>query len=148
MSDNPLSDIMSEHAATRSPESYERFLALFRACTVGIAANGTLVTDASGRLVAGGNLAAARTTHGDGMARILTFADPDAALRNFGPRFNAGVPGAVILQMAATDADCDGILVNSATEEVSLVISKSTAQSLVASTGEAEAPRQRWWNRR
>ena len=53
MSDSPLSDVMSEHAATRSPESYERFLALFRACTVGIVASGTPVTDASGRLVAG-----------------------------------------------------------------------------------------------
>jgi hypothetical protein len=59
VSDSPLSDIMNEHAATRSPESYERFLALFRACTVGIAASGTPVTDASRRLVAGGDLTAA-----------------------------------------------------------------------------------------
>ena len=69
---------------------------------------------------------------------------PRGSPAHFGPRFNAGVPGAVVLQMAATDADCDGILVNSATEEVSLVISKSTARSLVGSTGAAEAPRQRW----
>ncbi len=148
MSDSPLSDIMGEHAATRSPDSYERFLALFRAGTVGIAASGTPVVDASGRLAAGSDLGAGRTTHGDGKARILAFADPEAALRNFGPRFNAGVSGAVLLHMAAADADCDGILVNSATEEVSLVISKSTAQSLVASAGENEPPRRRWWNRR
>ncbi|MEV4134141.1 hypothetical protein AB0J72_18465 [Dactylosporangium sp. NPDC049742] len=148
MSDSPLSDIMGEHAATRSPESYERFVTLFRTSTVGIVTNGTPVLDASGRLVAGSDLGAGQTTHGDGKARILTFADPEAALRNFGPRFNVGVSGAVVLQMAATDADCEGILVNSATEEVSLVISKSTARSLVASGGEAEPPRRRWWNRR
>jgi hypothetical protein len=50
--------------------------------------------------------------------------------------------------MAATDADGDGILVNSATEEVSLVISKSTAQSLLASADEADRAKRRWWNRR
>ncbi|GAB3835381.1 hypothetical protein ACFPIJ_51005 [Dactylosporangium cerinum] len=144
MSDSPLSDAMGEHAATRSPESYERFLALFRAGTVGIVAIGTPETDASGRLVTGSNLGAGRTTYGDGKARILTFADPETALRNFGPRFNAGLSGADVLQMVATNADCDGILVNSATEEISLVISKSTAQSLV----ETEPPRRRWWNRR
>lgn len=148
MSDSPLSDIMGEHAATGSPESYERFLARFRDSTVGIAASGTPVMDASGRLVAGGDFGAGSTTHGDGKARILTFADPEAALRNFGPRFTAGVPGAVVLQMAATGTDCHGILVNSATAEISLVISKSTAQSLVASADEPAPPRRRWWHRR
>lgn len=134
---------MGEHAATRSPESYERFVALFRASTVGIAANGTPAVDASGRLVAGSDLGAGRTTHGDGKVRILAFADPETALRNFGPRFNVGVSGAVLLQMAATDVDCDGILVNSATAESSLVISKSTAQSLVASVDEPKPPSRR-----
>jgi hypothetical protein len=148
MSDTPLSDVMGEHAATRSPESYEQFLALFRAATVGIVASGTPVLDSSGRLVAGSDFGAGSTTHGDGKARILTFADPEAALRNFGPRFTAGVPGAVVLQMAATDPDCHGILVNSATAELSLVISTSTAQSLLAPAEETEPPpRRRWWNR-
>jgi hypothetical protein len=57
------------------------------------------------------------------------------------------VSGAVVLQMAATDADCDGILVNSATEKVSLVISKSTAQSLLAPADETAPPNRRWWSR-
>ncbi|MGI5175236.1 hypothetical protein ACQEVZ_02760 [Dactylosporangium sp. CA-152071] len=75
------------------------------------------------------------------------FADPEAVLRNRRPRCNADVSGAVVLQMAATDADCDGILVTSATEQVRLVISRSTARSLVASAGKAK-PCRRWWNRR
>jgi hypothetical protein len=50
----------------------------------------------------------------------FAYADPEAALRNFGPGFNAGVPGEVLLQMVAGDADCEGILVNSATQEISL----------------------------
>ena len=47
-----------------------------------------------------------------------------------GSQCNAGVPGAVLLQMAAGDPDCEGILVNSATEPISLVISKATASKV------------------
>jgi hypothetical protein len=123
---------MAEHSDTRSPESYERFLALFRASVIGIAARGAVTQDARGRSVAGTNLGAGKTTHGDGRQRLLAFADPEAAFRNFGPRFNAGVPGEVLLRMAASDADCEGILVNSATQEISLIISKPTAHFLVS----------------
>jgi hypothetical protein len=122
---------MSEHAATGTPESYERFLALFRGSTVGIVAVGTPASDSRGRFIADGGIGAGRTTHGDGRPRILAYADPEVALRNFGPRFNAGLSGEVLLQMAANDPDCDGILVNSATSEISLVIGKPTAQSLL-----------------
>ncbi|MEV4465111.1 hypothetical protein AB0J51_15970 [Micromonospora echinofusca] len=144
MSETPLSEVMSEHAETKTPESYERFLRLFRASTVGIVAT---EVPAHGYL-ASGNLGAGRTTHGDGRPRVLAYADPGAALRNFGPRFNAGVSGEVLLQMAAADPDCAGVLVNSAICEISLVISKPTAQSLTApTTTKAPAP-QPWWKRR
>jgi hypothetical protein len=122
---------MSEYAETRTPESYERFLASFRGSTVGFVAVGTPASDSRDRFVADGGLGAGRTTHGDGRPRILAYADPEVALRNFGPRFNAGLSGEVLLQMAANDSDCDGILVNSATSEISLVIDKPTAQSLL-----------------
>lgn len=131
MSDTPLSDVMAEHSDTRSPESYERFVALFRASVVGIVAAGPVVFDEQGRSVAGRNLTAGKTTHGDGLARVLAYADPEAALRNFGPRFNAGVEGEALLQMAVTYADCEGILLNSATDEISLIIDRATAQSLL-----------------
>ncbi|GIJ43747.1 hypothetical protein Val02_06330 [Virgisporangium aliadipatigenens] len=148
MNNSPLSDTMAEHAATKSPESYERFLALFRASTIGIATTGTPIRDADGNLTTGHGFGAGRTTHGDGQPRILAFADPEVALRNFGPRFNAGVSGAVLLQMAATDDGCAGILVNSAIAEISLVISKSTARSVLAPDAEPAQPKRHWWNRR
>lgn len=142
MSDTPLSDVMAEHSDTRSPESYERFLALFRASVIGFMAVGEGVQEAQRRSVAGDNLGAGKTTHGDGRPRLLAYADPEAALRNFGPRFNAGMAGEVLLRMAAGDADCEGILVNSATQETSLIISRPTAQSLVSqSTNEAPGHR-------
>lgn len=147
MSETPLSDVMSEHAETKTPESYDRFLRLFRASTVGIVATGVPADAAHGHF-ASGNLGAGRTTHGDGRPRVLAYADPEAALRNFGPRFNAGVSGEVLLQMAAADPDCEGVLVNSAICEISLVVSKPTAQSLMTpATTEAPGPRP-WWKRR
>lgn len=148
MSDTPLSDVMTEHAETKTPESYERFLALFRASTIGIVATGTPVQDTHGRFTADGNLGAGRTTHGDGWPRVLAYADPEAALRNFGPRFNAGMSGEVLLQMAATDPDCEGILVNSAIREISLIISKPTAQSVLTPTITKAPGRQPWWKGR
>lgn len=122
---------MTEHSDTRSPESYERFLQLFRASVIGIVADGAVRQDGQGQPVAS-NMRASRTSYGDGRSRLLTYADPEAFLRNFGPRFNAGVAGEVLLRMVASDADCEGILVNSATREISLIISRTTAESLVS----------------
>ena len=138
---------MTEHAETDAPESYGRFLALFRASTIGIVAIGTPSQDPHGRFGADG-LGAGRTTHGDGRPRVLAYADPEAALRNFGPRFNAGVSGEVLLQMAAADSDCEGILVNSAVREISLIISKPTARSLLTPTMNEAPGRRPWWKRR
>ncbi|MGW4945521.1 hypothetical protein ACWEOZ_28480 [Actinoplanes sp. NPDC004185] len=77
-----------------------------------------------------GSLGAGRTTYGDGRSRVLAYADPDVALRTLGSRFNAGLPGEVLLRMAADDPECDGILVNSATQPNSIIITRSTAAPL------------------
>jgi hypothetical protein len=69
------------------------------------------------------------STHGDGRQRIPAYADPEVFLVNYGPRFNAGMRGEVLLGMAASDPGCEGVLVNSATEEISLVIAKPVAQN-------------------
>ena len=129
MSDTPLSDAMAEHAETGSGESYDRFIALFRTSVVGIAIEGMPVPDEHGNLVSDGEVSAYMTKHGDGRSRIVAYADPEAFLVNFGPRFNAGVPGEVLLGMAASDPDCAGVLVNSATQEISLVIAKPVPQN-------------------
>jgi hypothetical protein len=132
MTDTPLSDVMAEHLDTGTAESYERFLALFRGSVVGIVAIGTPAQDPNGRFFADGNLGAGMTTYGDGQQRLLAYADPEAALRNFGPRFNAGLSGEVLLQMAVTNPECEGILVNSATHEISVIISGPTVRSLIS----------------
>ncbi|MEV4251303.1 hypothetical protein AB0J63_48950 [Streptosporangium canum] len=47
-----------------------------------------------------------------------------------GSQCNVGVPGAVLLRMAAEDPSCDGILVNSATELISIIISRASASAI------------------
>ena len=132
MTDTPLSEIMAELDDAWTPEGYERFLTLFRDSVVGIIATGPASQDGEGRTIAGPNLTARCTTRDDRRRRVLAYADPEASLRNFGPRFNAGISGRVVLQMAATDADCAGVLVNSAISEIFLIIDRSTAQVVTA----------------
>jgi hypothetical protein len=122
VSDSPLSDAMAEYAQNNTSDAFARFLSLFRSTTVGFVAVGAPSPS-------GGDVGAGRTTYGDGLTRILAYADPEVAWRNFGPRFNAGMSGEVFLQMAATDPECHGILVNSATQEISVIIDKPTAEA-------------------
>ena len=132
MTQTPLSDVMAEHAQTGSQQSYDRFVELFRRSVVGIMVDGLPdVADEQQEgeqqqeeVIADGEMSARSTTHGDGLSRILAYADPEVFLVNYGPRFNAGVPGEILLGMAASDPECEGVLVNSATQEVSLVIAK------------------------
>jgi SseB protein N-terminal domain len=125
MSESPLSDALAAYAGNRTDENWDRFIGVFRNAIVGAVGSGP--ADAEGRSGAGFGLG--RTTHGDGRPRILTFADPPVYARTFGRRFNVGVPGSVLLEMAAGDPDCAGILVNSATGETSVVISQEAAEA-------------------
>ncbi|WP_203737469.1 hypothetical protein [Actinoplanes italicus] len=147
MSDTPLSDLMAEHSDTSSPDSYARFLEMFRDSIVGVVGIGTVTHDAQGLPVTAPGFAVGRTTHGDGRHRILTFADPDVAAQRPNSQCNAGVPGRVLLQMAVEDPECEGILVNSATRQISLVIGKESAQ--FTTDGVAVAPKKKpWWRPR
>jgi len=128
-SQTPLSDVMAAHAESGTQDSYDRFVALFRESVVGVAIEGMPEPDEQGNLVSDGDLSAHMTTHGDGLSRLVAYADPEAFLVNYGPQFNAGLLGEVLLGMAASDPDCAGVLVNSATQEISLVIAKPVSQN-------------------
>ncbi|BCJ77006.1 hypothetical protein CS0771_65500 [Catellatospora sp. IY07-71] len=146
MSQTPLSDVIRELAAGSAPDAYDRFVAIFRASTVGVMMDGAPAPDGRGGFVVrGGGVTVRSTGHGGG-TRILAYADPEVFLQNYGPKFNAGLSGEVLLQMAAGAADSDGILVNCATSEISAVINRATARSLTAAV--EEPARRRWWQRR
>jgi hypothetical protein len=125
VTDTPLSDVMDAHVQANTAESYAAFVEMFRNSVLGIVGVGTLEPD--GR--AGGDFAAGRSTHGDGRPRVLAFADPAMVWQTPGSQCNAGIPGAVLLQMAAADPTCEGILVNSATKPISLIISRASASA-------------------
>ncbi|GAA2468092.1 hypothetical protein [Winogradskya humida] len=129
MSDTPLSDVMAEYADTKDPQTFARFVELFAASTIGIVTHGE-------------RLGAGMTTYGDGKSRILSFADSDARSRWAAGRYNAGVQGAMLLRMAA-DNPCEGILVNCATREISLVIDRDTARAAL-NPPPKKTP---WWKR-
>ncbi|MDR7274807.1 SseB family protein [Catenuloplanes atrovinosus] len=124
MSDSPLSDALAAYAGNRTDENWARFVAVFRNSIVGAVGAGPV---SGGR--SGAGFGVGRTTHGDGLPRILTFADPPVYARTFGQHFTVGVPGSVLLEMAAGDPDCAGILVNSATSETSVVITREAAEA-------------------
>ncbi|WP_033337417.1 SseB family protein [Catenuloplanes japonicus] len=125
MSDSPLSDALAAYAGNRTDENWTAFVAVFRNSIVGAVGSGPV--DENGRSRPG--FGVGRTTAGDGRPRILTFADPPIYARRFGQVFTVGVPGSVLLEMAAGDPDCAGILVNSALEESSVVITREEAEA-------------------
>jgi len=128
VSDTPLSDAMDVHVRGNTAETYAAFVEVFRKSVVGIVGVGTLEPD--GR--AGPAFSAGGTAYGDGRLRLLAFADPAVASLAPGSQCNAGIPGAVLLRMAAGDPTQAGILVNSATEPISIIISRESASAIVA----------------
>ncbi|MGW0591814.1 SseB family protein [Streptosporangium sp. NPDC002607] len=126
MTDTPLSDVMDAHVQANTAETYAAFVEMFRNSVIGIIGVGLLEPD--GR--AGEGFSASQTTHGDGRPRILTFADPEVASQAPGSQCNVGIPGAVLLRMAAEDPSCEGILVNSATKLISIIISRASASAI------------------
>ena len=127
MTDTPLSDLMDAHVEANTPESYAALVEAFRDAAIGIVGIGFLEPDENGQAKAGPNFSTGRTMHGDGKPRILTYADPVVASQQPGSQCNAAIPGQVLLEMAASDPECEGILINSATEAISVIISKENA---------------------
>ncbi|GIG00804.1 hypothetical protein [Catellatospora citrea] len=147
MTDTPLSDALVAHAEVQNAETFERFVTLFRVSMVGVMSDNLPPSEGNTAVMSDGSLRIASTSYHDGRSRIMTYADPEAFLRTYGPRFNAGLRGEDVLRMAAAAPDCHGILVNCATREISQVISKEMAQALVAPVA-ADTPRRPWWRRR
>jgi len=77
---------------------------------------------------------------------VLAFADPDAFVRAFGARFNATMSGEAVLQTAVHNPACYGVRVNSAKAEISILIDRQTAVSLLdAGKGAPPSSQRPWW---
>ncbi|MEK6303505.1 MAG: hypothetical protein AABO41_22590 [Acidobacteriota bacterium] len=171
MSETPLSDLIADHIAADTPESFARFLGGFRSSVVGVIAVG-VPAGAGGEYVSTAErpLSVGLTRHAGGRSMVLAFADPAAFARRFGRPFNAEIAGEALLatvlhnsacedpaitsatrvrRLLATvlhNSACEGVLVNSALAEVSVVIDRATCESLARSAAGSEQPARRpWW---
>jgi hypothetical protein len=70
-----------------------------------------------------------------GQPLLLAFADPTAFEQRFGPRFNALISGEALLATVLFSADCQGIRVNSALAQISIVIDRAAVARLALLIG-------------
>jgi hypothetical protein len=144
-SETPLSDLIADHFATGTHQSYARFLEQFRSSLVGIIAVG-IPPGVRGDYVSTAEhpVSLGQTGHAGGRPMVLAFADPAAFERRFGRRFNAALFGEAVLAAVLLNPKCEGVLVNSALAEESVVIDRGTAEAL-ARSGDPLAKRKPWW---
>jgi len=83
------------------------------------------------------------TTHGDGKQRVVAFADPEEFVKRFGQPFNAEMLGIDVYRTVDANATGHGVLVNSATSETSMIISRASAEVFLA--GDVRGERRPWW---
>jgi len=126
----PLSDLIAQVKAVPS-DAYEAFLRAFARSRVGVIAIGAPPgTVGDHRTTADHPVGLGLTGHADGGPMILTFADPKVFAERFGQPFNADMNGGDVIETCLADPACEGILVNSAAAQVSIVIARGTAEAL------------------
>ena len=143
--DTPLSDLIAAHVASRSSQTWTRFLDGFRKSQVGVVAVGApegvaaeFVTTADRPVSVG------LTTNAEGRRMALAYADPAAFAVRYGRSFNAALIGDALLATVMLNPECQGVLVNSALAEISVVIDRPTAESLTRPGGERPVGKP-WW---
>jgi hypothetical protein len=142
-SDTPLSDQIADLAESYNRGSYRRFISSFRDSRVGV-----VVANAGGEIACALEEASALmpSIDQDGKSVILAFADPDAFATRFGSEFNGTITGQEILEIVIADPECNGVRVNSALSEVSLVIPRRRVLKILKKTHGRDASTHRaWW---
>lgn len=143
--DTPLSDLIAAHMASHSSKTWAEFLEGFRKSQVGVVAMG-LPNGTTGEIVTTADLpmSVGLTKHAGGRLMALAFADPAAFAKRFGRTFNAALVGNALLATVVLNPECAGVLVNSALAEISIVIDRSTAESIVRKASQHQAAKP-WW---
>lgn len=144
----PLSDLIEDiHFKSGTQDSFADFLQAFRCAVVGVIALGA-PQGSAGEFTSMPEhpISVGSSKDKDGRDVVLAFADPEAFVQTFGARFNATMPGQAVLQTVAHNPGCYGVRVNSAKAEISILIDRHTAVSLLEAGKGAPASSQRpWW---
>jgi hypothetical protein len=140
--------LIAAHTSSGSSESWAPFLDKFRKSQVGVVAVG-VPAGSAGEFVSTADqpVSVGLTRHAGGRPMALAFADPEAFAARFGRPFNAALAGEALLATVLLNPECAGVLVNSALAEVSVVIDRATAESLVrpATKQPTDKPWWRFW---
>lgn len=128
---------ISRYAAQGTPENYEAFLRVFLGSQLGVILTG-IPQGVAGQYVAGKNeLHAAMSVAPDGKRTLLACADRAVFIQRFKQSFNAEMSALALLQMAWSNPDCEGIMVNSAASEHRVVIPRNHIAALIAKADKA-----------
>jgi hypothetical protein len=146
MTETPLSDLIAAYIEDGTPQSFSQFLDGFRGSRLGVIAAGVPAGVSEFVSTAEQSVSIGMTQHAGGRRMALAFADPVAFARRFGCPFNAEISGEALLATILLNPECEGVLVNSALAEVSVVIDRVTAESVTRSAGGGVQPgRKPWW---
>ena len=138
-----LSDLILAHVRTPTPAIFKAFLEQFRRSELGVIAAGmpagvTQYTTTAQRPVGLG-----QTRDATGRQMVLAFADPTVFAKNYGTKFNVTMYGDDIFATALKNRKCNGILVNCALAEFSMVINRPAFERLPEVR--SKAGMKPWW---
>ena len=131
-SSTPLSDCISRCAEQDTRENYEQFLRVFLGSQLGVIVHG-IPEHTSGQYSAGRNeLTVAMSVAPDGKKTVLACAERAIFVQRFPQPFNAEVGASALLNIAWSNPQCEGIMVNSAASEHRIVIPRKDIADLIA----------------
>jgi len=129
-----LSDLMEQYSHAKDSKLYNHFIQIFLRSKLGVQVSGGVEKD--GKKLTSTSESPVQfkiTNSGDGLSRILVYADPPVYAMRFGEEFNSIVSGDEILKIVVSIPDCAGAYVNSALKQSGMLINRKTAISVIKS---------------
>jgi len=143
-SQTPLSDAIALCVSENTRARYEEFIRVFLVSKMGVIASGP--QREPGTYKAGKDeFGVAIGGTPDGRKMVLACADRAVFVQRYSRPFNAEVDALALLNIAIANPDCEGILINSATSEHSIVIERARVAALLSSPPKRLIGKKPWW---
>ena len=143
MNGAPLSTLLAHYFSCQDDASYSRFVVEFSRSVVGVVSPGA-PEGITGRIESTDEnpLAVGESVTPDSRSVLLTFADPAVFTLRYEARFNAVMDGMDVFKTVEANPHCEGVQVNSALGEISVIITREAALSMLGSEAATNKP---WW---